>query len=54
MRSILGQMNEQDRFNILMFSNGVNRWKEGSLVATEENKEEAKAFVDASSASGGV
>ncbi len=52
MGSILKQLNEDDRFNILMFDSEVTPWLAASVSATAENVENATSFVLSSGAYG--
>ncbi len=54
MSTILHDMDSEDRFNIIMFSNSVHLWVTESVPATETNINEAEAFVRATEAAGGM
>uniref|UniRef100_A0A914W5Z2 Uncharacterized protein n=1 Tax=Plectus sambesii TaxID=2011161 RepID=A0A914W5Z2_9BILA len=54
MKTILSEMDETDRVNILMFSDKVEQWTQGSVPANAQNVEEAKRFIDSTEVSGGT
>lgn len=54
MKTILDEMDETDRVNILMFNDKVQHWTEASVPANRQNVEEAKRFIDSQHASSGT
>ncbi len=54
MNFCLSNLNERDRFNIIPFSHEALRFKDGLVLATKENIEAARAFVDKLKAQGGT
>lgn len=54
MKTILGELDTKDRFNILMFNDKIEFYKQESLQANEENVKKAIAYVDTLSAMGGI
>lgn len=53
METIVDDIREFDRFNIIAFNHLADKWKSNLVNATKENKEEAKEFVNGFVASGG-
>ncbi|KAJ8046232.1 Inter-alpha-trypsin inhibitor heavy chain H3 [Holothuria leucospilota] len=54
METIIDDVREFDRFNIITFASSADQWKSNLVNATKENKEEAKVFVNGFVASGGT
>ena len=54
MVTILGDMKENDYFNIITFSSEVLVWNSAPFVCSEGNKNKAKAFIKTLSAGGGT
>lgn len=53
MKTILNDLDQNDRFNILMFSDGTELWKREPVMATEHNKKAAIQHIQAAQAMGG-
>uniref|UniRef100_A0A915KZM4 Uncharacterized protein n=1 Tax=Romanomermis culicivorax TaxID=13658 RepID=A0A915KZM4_ROMCU len=45
MKRIIGELDEQDKFNILFFDHKLYPWKLESVMATKERKQEAVEHV---------
>ena len=54
MRTILGQLKEEDEFSLVWFSSDAEAWSEELLPADEDNVEEALEFIDKGEAMGGT
>ncbi|XP_063438871.1 inter-alpha-trypsin inhibitor heavy chain H3-like [Mytilus trossulus] len=54
MNSILKDLFEGDRFNIMLFSNGNNLWQQTLLSANNKNKQKALQYVKLMRAGGGT
>ena len=54
LRTLLGNLRPNDRFNIVLFSSDVRPWKPNLVSSTKENLKEARAFVDEIRAIGGT
>lgn len=54
LRFALGRLRPGDRFNVLTFSDGVERFAPEPVAATEDNVKRARAFVDDIIADGGT
>jgi Ca-activated chloride channel family protein len=54
LRFALGRLRPGDRFNVLTFSDGVERFSPEPIAATEDNLKRARAFVDDIIADGGT
>jgi Mg-chelatase subunit ChlD len=52
--TILGALNDQDRFNVIRFSSDTNAFRPGVVPANRENREAARAFVEEFRAVGGT
>ncbi|KAJ7316752.1 hypothetical protein JRQ81_002914 [Phrynocephalus forsythii] len=52
LEKILGDLNPEDHFNLVVFSSSVTEWQPSLLKATEENVELAKQYVRTISAQG--
>lgn len=53
MSTIIDEIRDFDRFNIISFSTETRIWKENLVEASGQNKEEAKTFVNSLNAMGG-
>jgi len=53
-QTVIGALNDQDRFNIIRFSSDTNSFRAGIVPATRENREAARAFVEEFRAVGGT
>ncbi|KAJ8046230.1 Inter-alpha-trypsin inhibitor heavy chain H3 [Holothuria leucospilota] len=54
METIIDDVREFDRFNIITFASSADQWKSYLVNATKKNKEEAKEFVNGFLAYGGT
>lgn len=55
MKTILSDLNAADKFNIIMFSSSVEKWKsESVLVGVSDIVGRAKDYVESQSATGSV
>ena len=54
LQTVLGALNEQDRFNIIRFSSDTASFRPGVVPATASNRSAARAFVDEFRAVGGT
>ncbi|MCC2670161.1 MAG: Vault protein inter-alpha-trypsin domain protein [Armatimonadetes bacterium] len=53
-QTIIGALNEKDRFNIIRFSGDVSSFRPSVVPASKENREAARTFVEAFRAVGGT
>jgi Ca-activated chloride channel family protein len=54
LQTILGALNERDRFNVIRFSSDVTNFRPSVVAANPENRAAARAFVDEFKAVGGT
>lgn len=53
MKVILNDLSPEDVFNIIFFSDGIERWKPESVKASQENVKAAQLYVSDTEANGG-
>ena len=54
MKNLLGQLRPEDRFNVVLFAGAAAVWRDRSLSATQENLDQAWAFIDGQQGGGGT
>jgi Ca-activated chloride channel family protein len=54
MRDLLGRLRKTDRFNVLLFSGGSSLYAESSVEATDDKVNDAIAFIERETGSGGT
>lgn len=52
MNIILSELNSDDKFNIIMFSDTVERWQQSSVFGTKSNIQRAIDYVRRTNAEG--